>query len=139
MARNASRHRHHEFERLSEDTMEGTVRRRKGQGMRTLTPTDVWKHLELSWPCFHQCPKTSAVSIVAAVQRVAVGKWRNHCWDMLRAAQAAQTAIIDRGESREDSGMRGAVPWSRTASTGWTGKSSGVCCGAAAVTVLQGS
>ena len=66
-------------------------------------------------------------------------KWKSHCWDMLRAAQAAQTAIINRGESREDPGMRGVVLWSRTASIGWTGKSSGVCCGAAAVTVLQGS
>ena len=38
MARNASRHRHHECERLSEDNMEGTARRRKGQGMHALTP-----------------------------------------------------------------------------------------------------
>ena len=119
--------------------MEGRVRRRKGQGMRTLTPADAWEHAELSWPCFHQSLKTSAVSIAAVVQRLTMKKWKNHCWDMLRTVQAAGTAMIDRGGRREDPGMRGVRLWSRTASIGWTGKSSGVCCGAAAVTALQAS
>ena len=51
MARNVPKHRYHERGRLSEDNMEGRVRRRKGKGMHTLTPVDVWEHAEHPWPC----------------------------------------------------------------------------------------
>ena len=74
MTRIVCKHRCYVRGRLSEDNMEGRVRRRKGQGMRTSTHADVWKHADLPWPYSHYFPKISAVSIAAVVQRQTIRK-----------------------------------------------------------------